>query len=238
MNLVVLQTKLSTSFEQNLINLELLITNTVESSFILAPELCLTGYSYDNMQEAANFSEKAINVLTRLSSNRTIAITLMTKIYGEYLNTLHIFHKNKLVHTQSKHQLFVLNEEKDRFKAGSLEDIKLIEIEGLKIGCLICFELRFIELWQRLQGADIILVPALWGESRKENYETLTQALAVTNQCFVMASSSATATCAKGSGIITPFGKAFRDDNRELLQKDVDLIEIQDMKKYLYVGIK
>lgn len=237
MNLVALQTKPSNNFEANLANLELLIANCDEKSFIAAPELALTGYAYERQEEASELSKKAIEVLKELSKNKTISITLLTEKNNQYFNTLFIFHQSKIVHTQSKYHLFVLNEEKEHFAQGEIEDIQVIEIEGLKVGAMICFELRFIELWQKLRGADIILIPAMWGAKRKDNFEALTKALAITNQCFVLASSSASEDCAKGSGIISPLGYEYRDDEKELIKKDVDLDEITQMRTYLNVGI-
>jgi predicted amidohydrolase len=86
-----------------------------------------------------------------------------------------------------------MNDERKYFKAGEIEDIKVIKLGELKIASLICFELRFTELWEKLKGADIIFVPAMWGTLRKEHYETLTKALAIANQCFVVASDSMSA---------------------------------------------
>lgn len=237
MNLTALQTKITQDFGANLQKLELLILNCKPGSFILAPELAVTGYSYDNMDLAVEYSQKAIASFLKLSTDRTISLTLMTKEDNQYFNTLHIFHKGQIVHTQSKHKIFVMNDERKYFTPGLLEDIKIINIDGLKVAALICFELRFIELWQQLQGADLILVPAFWGAPRKNNYETLTHALAVANQCFVIASGCANDECAKSSAIISPFGNKYQDDIKELLTLDVDLSEIKNMREHLYVGI-
>lgn len=238
MNLTVLQTQTSNDFSANLQKLELLMLYCKKGDFILAPELAVTGYSYDNMDLAVEYTNLAIDSFTKLSSEKTIAITLITKEGSNYYNTLHIFHDGKIVHQQSKYQIFVLNQEKDYFTPGNIEDIKIIDINGVKIAALICFELRFIELWKQIQGADIILVPAMWGKARKENYETLTKALAVANQCFVMASGSANEDCARSSAIITPNGKTFQDDMKEIITKTINLDEIKQMRSHLYVGIE
>ncbi len=238
MNLISLQFKTIDNFQKNLEKLVSLIDQAPENAFILAPELCLNGYAYDRLDEAVTISKKAIKILKELSSNKTIALTL-TEAQGEkHINTLYVFHKNEIVHTQSKYELFVLNDEKKYFTQGNLEDIKIFEIDGLKVAALICFEIRFIELWQKLQGADLILIPAMWGILRKENFEILTQALAVANQCFVLVADSANEEMAKSSGIITPFGDTYRDDNKEFLIQDVDLNEIKKMRRYLNIGIK
>lgn len=237
MNLVSLQTITEDDFENNLSNLIKLINKIDDNSFIVAPELCLNGYAYDRLNDAVTISNKAIPILKELSINKTITLTLTQEKDNKHINTLFIFHKGKIIHTQSKVELFVLNDERKYFTAGDLDDIKIIEIDGLKIAFLICFELRFIDLWKRVQGADIVAIPAMWGKLRKENFETLTRGLAVMNQCFVIASDSANDDMAKSSGIISPFGDEYRDDSKTILQKNVDLFEIKKMRRYMKVGI-
>ncbi len=237
MNLISLQIETSSEFEANLSKLMILIDKQVSNSFILAPELCLNGYAYDRLEDAVNITNKAIIELEKLSKDKTISLTMTTKKNNNFLNTLFIFHKGKIVHTQSKNKLFVLNDERVYFTAGSEDDIKVIQVGDLKVACLICFELRFIDLWKKIQGADLVLIPAMWGSLRKENFETLTRALAVMNQCFVLAADSANDDMAQSSGIISPFGDQYRDDSKEVLIKELDLREIKKMRRYMQVGI-
>lgn len=237
MNLIALQFKTTNNFEENLQKLVSLVQNTPSRSLVLAPELCLSGYSYDNMDNAVNTTNIAIPILEKLSQNKIISLTMTTKENDKFYNTAFIFADGSIVHTQSKHNLFPLGEEEKYFTRGSKDDIKIIEIDGLKIASLICFELRFIDHWEKLKGADIILVPAMWGKIRKEHFETLTKALAIINQCYVIASDSANDDMAKGSGIITPFGEELRDDNSESITKKFDRTLITKMRRYLNIGI-
>lgn len=96
MKLIALQTKTKKNFKKNLDNLIELIESCEEGSFILAPELCLTGFCYDRMDEASELTEKAKKKLKKLSKDRTIAITFIEKEDIDYYNTLYIFHKGKL----------------------------------------------------------------------------------------------------------------------------------------------
>ena len=237
MKLISLQLKTSSNFKKNFIKLEKKILNTEYDSFILTPELYLTGYSYNRLEEAVLFTQKTIKTLKTLSKNRTIAITMTTKKNNKYFNTLHIFHKEIIVHTQSKAILFVLDDERKYFTAGNIEDIKVIDIEGIKIAALICFELRFVELWKQVQGADIILVPAMWGKLRKEHFESLTKSLAIANQCYVIASDSANNNMAKSSSIISPFGKITMDDRKKVISSIYNAKEIRKMRRYINIGI-
>ena len=74
MNLIALQTKTLHSFQENLDHLKELILQCEDNSFILAPEVCLTGFCYEKMEEASEFNKKAIEELRLLSTNKTIAL--------------------------------------------------------------------------------------------------------------------------------------------------------------------
>lgn len=238
MNLVALQTSYSKDFQKNLDNLVKLIDSCEDNSLILAPELSLSGYSYERFDEAAAFSELAKEKLLELSEKKSIALTMIIKSKESFYNRFFLFSKKRVIHTQDKYRLFPLGNEAKYFTEGLESDIKIYEFNGLKIATLICFEMRFTQYWQKLLGADIILVPALWGANRKVHYESLSKALAIANQCFVLASNSANEEDAKGSGVITPFGEEFRDDKKELISKKIDLNEIKKMRKYIDIGLK
>ncbi|PUE64897.1 carbon-nitrogen hydrolase family protein [Arcobacter lacus] len=237
MKLIALQIKTSNNFQENLDNLKELINSCEENSLILAPELALSGFSYDRMDEASSFSIKAIEEIKELSTNKIIALTLIIKKDENFYNTLNIFHNQKIIHTQSKFKLFPLGDELTHFKSGNLEDIKIININGLKIATLICFELRFPKLWEKVKGADIILNPAMWGIKRKDHYESISKALALVNQCFVIACNSADDNMAKGSAIISPFGNVIKDDNKNKIETTFDIEEIKKVRRYIDIGL-
>ena len=237
MKLIALQIKTTQNFQENLNHLKNLINSCKSDSLIVAPELALSGFSYDRMEEASAFSQKAIEEIKALSENKIIALTFITKKDENFYNTLYIFHNFNIVHTQSKVKLFPLGNELEYFKAGNVDDIKIIEINGLKIATLICFELRFPELWQKIKGADIILNPAMWGIKRKDHYESISKALALVSQCFVVACNSADDNMAKGSAIINPFGIVKKDDENEIIEDFFDKNEIKKVRTYINIGL-
>lgn len=237
MKLIALQIKTISDFQQNLEHLKKLILDCSEDSLIVAPEIALSGFCYDRMEEASIFSLKAIEELRKLSNNKIIALTFITKENNQYFNTLKIFHNKIIIHSQSKIKLFPLGNELEHFKAGNEEDIKIIDVNGIKIATLICFELRFPLLWEKVKGADIILNPAMWGLKRKDHYETISKSLALVNQCFVVASNSADENMGKGSAIISPFGNVTRDDSKEIIEANFDSDEIKKVRKYIDIGL-
>lgn len=238
MNLITLQTNISNNYETNLENLKQLIIDASDDSIILAPELALTGYSYHNIDEAANFTTKAIEEIKKLSQNKSIALTMITKEDENYFNTFFLISDKEIVHQQSKNKLFTLNDEEVYFCAKGEHHINIFEHKGIKIGVLICFELRFIELWQNLRGADLILVPAMWGSQRKENFITLSNALATINQCYVMSSSPTNEEFSANSAIISPNGEALRDNSKKVITSSFDFNEIKKIRRVLYTGLR
>ena len=233
-----LQVKTGQNFEENLTHLKNLILDCESDSIILAPEVCLTNFCYQRMDEASEFAKVATETLLRLSSDRTIAITMIEKYRDGFYNNLKVFHKGELLHKQSKHKLFPLGNEHLHFQSGDIAEIAPFKIDDLTCGAINCFELRFIELWERVKGCDLIFVPAQWGKERKDNFETLCKALAITMQSFVLASSGANDTCAKGSGIISPFGLALTDDSKEVVAMRADFNAVSQVRKYINIGLK
>jgi predicted amidohydrolase len=66
----------------------------------------------------------------------------------------------------------------------------VVDIDGVRVGLSICYDLRFPELYrlQALAGAQILLVPAAFTRhTGRAHWELLLRARAVENQCFVIA---------------------------------------------------
>ena len=83
----------------------------------------------------------------------------------------------------------------------------------------------------------MIAVPSWWGVLRTQHFTIFTQALALTNQCYVVASDSKNEDCTKMSGIITPQGVATRNGNKACLCVPYSTKEIQLMRRYMDIGI-
>ncbi|MGI0407317.1 carbon-nitrogen hydrolase family protein [Helicobacter himalayensis] len=233
-----LQVKIGLDFEANLKKVCALLEQCQEDSIVCTPEVVFSGFAYQKMAEAVEFSKIATESLLEFSKSRTIITTMIEQKRNQYFNNLKVFHKGEVIHSQAKHKLFMLGEEHLHFGAGRLEDIVPFYIDSLKCAAINCFELRFIDLWKRAQGADIIFVPAIWGKARKEQFESLCKALAIINQAFVVASDGANDTMAKGSAIITPYGVVYKNDKKEIISAQVDLSEITKMRKYIQTDLK
>lgn len=81
------------------------------------------------------------------------------------------------------------------------------------IGVMTCFDLRFPELARKLVwgGAELLLISALWPESRRAHFDCLLRARAIENQCFVAAANAcghvADYVMGGGSKVIAPTGE-------------------------------
>ncbi len=231
--IIVLQLKNNPNYANNLEKIKHYINKLPNDAVILAPEVCLTDYDYENLDKACEFSEVALKELLSLVENQILALTLLRKIDGKVVNQAVVLHKGRVIHTQNKHKLFKLGNEHLFLEAGDGEDIKIFEVDGIKFGLLICFELRFKELWQKLEGADVILVPSQWGISRKRHLELLGNALAVVNQCYVAVANSSKADMASSSAIYAPMGGVTIDDASECIKSILDFKQIKFMRRYL-----
>lgn len=235
MNLVSLHFQYGDDFSINLERLKSLVLQTPPGSIVLSPELALSGYITKKL-DLTDFNSKVFEVLENLSRGRVICLTLIIEEREIRYNRFIAFLNGKQIYAQNKAKLFEMNKEHHFFKAGDTQDIKLFEAFDLKIGVLICFELRFTALWEQLKGADVILIPAMWGKIRKQHLDILSNSLAIANQCFVIVSDSPNTEFTQINHIITPFGEKLENAG-ELNIQNVDLNEIKKMRRYLPVGI-
>ena len=106
----------------------------------------------------------------------------------------------------------------------------LVDVGGLLVCPMICYDLRFPELWRlaRLAGAQAFSIGASWPAVRQGHWRSLLIARAIENQAFVFACNRCGADpyleYAGGSMIIDPTGEilAEADDTPALLQADID----------------
>ncbi len=226
------------SYEANLASLLELIHTAPSDAIIVLPELSITNFDYDNFEEAAAYAGVITQALLEIKSEQIIVVTMIEKREdAHFYNIAKVFHRGVIVHEQAKVELFKFGGEHDYFSAGSADEIVTFEVDGLRFGVLICFEIRFKRFWQQLEGADILLIPAQWGKLRTQNFVSLTNALAIINQCYVVASDTSNSDTTGMSGIITPFGEERRNGEETLIVEQYKEKEVLKMRRYLDVGI-
>jgi len=230
---VTLQLPSEKRYQSNLEKLLFYIRNHADKEIIVAPEVFLTAYDYEHLATAAKFSAKALKVLKQEIDEQIVVFTLLIEEKSVFYNQAVVIHRHKIVHRQEKVKLFKLGDEDIYLTAGKKKRIKPFEIDGVKYAMLICFELRFKELWKQIEGADVVFVPARWGLPRKRHLEILSQALAVMNQCYVIVANSSDSDMASSSAIISPNGDVVMDDSKEAIEGMIDFREIKKIRRYI-----
>lgn len=69
-------------------------------------------------------------------------------------------------------------------------EVVCVDMDGLRVGLSICYDLRFPELYRKLtrMGAEVLLVCAAFtATTGKDHWHVLLQARAIENQCYVVA---------------------------------------------------
>ncbi|WP_404475490.1 carbon-nitrogen hydrolase family protein [Microbacterium aerolatum] len=100
--------------------------------------------------------------------------------------------------------------ESDWIEAGALDEPQTVDIDGLRVAMMTCYDLRFPEVARTLvdAGADIIVVPAEWvrGPLKEHHWTTLLAARAIENTVYVVAADHPTPIGVGHSQIIDPQG--------------------------------
>jgi predicted amidohydrolase len=226
------------SYEANLDTLVSLLDRCPEGAIVVAHEVCLTNFDYDRFEAAAAFAGTADAVLREHTKDRTLIVTMIERRDDGIYNVAKAYHRGEVVHEQAKAKLFLFGGEHEWFAFGKEEEITVFEIDGIRMGILICFELRFTPLWQRLRGAEIVAIPAQWGKLRAEHFDILGKALALANECYVLQSDTFNEEMCGLSGIVTPFGACERNGDREILTGTFEMSEVKKMRRYLDIGIR
>jgi predicted amidohydrolase len=232
-SIALLQLKTDSSYRDNLKKLIKYIKSNLDKELIVAPEVYLTGYDYEHFDKAVEFYNEAIDAILPLIDKQILVFTIIKEESGDIVNQATIIHNHKIVYRQNKYKLFKIGNEDRYFTAGDKSLIEPFEINGIRYGVLICFELRFKDLWKQLEKVDIVIIPAMWGKPRKSHLEVLSRALAIMNQCFVVVCNSANDDMAKSSAIIHPWGEVVMDDSAELITDIVNLKEVKKVRRLI-----
>lgn len=73
---------------------------------------------------------------------------------------------------------------------GAGKEVVTFDLDGVRVGCAICYDLRFPELFRALAdaGCQVIAIPAAFTlQTGKEHWEPLLRARAIESQCFILA---------------------------------------------------
>ena len=115
------------------------------------------------------------------------------------------------------------------------------EVDGVRTGLSICYDLRFPELYRRLAvegDARVLVVPAAFMmHTGRDHWEVLLRARAIENQCYVVAAGQIgdhepRRTCFGRSMIIDPWGTVLAQapDTVGIVTADLDLGRLEQIR--------
>lgn len=120
-------------------------------------------------------------------------------------------------------------------------ELTVAEVDGIKVGLSICYDLRFPELYRALTvaGAEVIAVPSAFTvPTGQAHWETLLRARAIENQVFVLAPAqtgqhSASRSSYGHSLIIDPWGRILAAAAREetILEATLELDQVRSVRQ-------
>ncbi len=122
-------------------------------------------------------------------------------------------------------------------------DTVVADVDDLRVGLSICYDLRFPELYRRLaeDGAQVLLVPAAFmAHTGRDHWEVLLRARAIENQCYVVAAGQIGdhepgRTCFGRSMVIDPWGTVLTQlpDEPGVVTADLDLDRLTRIRRDL-----
>jgi predicted amidohydrolase len=122
-------------------------------------------------------------------------------------------------------------------------DLVGADVEGVRVGLSVCYDLRFPELSRQLaiDGAQVLVVPAAFmAHTGRDHWEVLLRARAIENQCYVVAAGQIGdhdpgRTCFGRSMVVDPWGTvvAQAPDEVTVVAADLDLQRLRRIREEL-----
>ena len=172
-----------------------------QTELIVLPEMFTTGFSMESEKLAQTMEGPAVNWMKIKAAQKKAVVTgsLIIKEQGLYYNRLIWMLPNGQSGIYDKRHLFAYGEENLHYTRG---DRRLIaSLKGWKICLNVCYDLRFPEWTRQMRRVnpegqeaapggeaeyDALVFVANWPQRRIQAWQTLLQARAIENQCYVI----------------------------------------------------
>ena len=159
------------------------------AGMVVVSEMWSTGFSMNSLEIAerpdgptATFMKETA---ARTGSWLVGSFPELTEGYEKPTNRLLMAGPDGEDHRYSKIHPFTYAKEDEHYAAG--RDRLTLEVEGVRVTPLICYDLRFTDLfWDEAATTDCYIVPANWPEARRVHWSTLLRARAIENQAYVV----------------------------------------------------
>ena len=155
---------------------------------VILPELCLTGFTM-NTDLAEPVGGESEHFFSNIASalGVFVVVGLAVRTGAGVANQAVVFGSNgQVLSRYNKIHPFTLLSENEYYSCGS--DPVLVDIDGIMVSTLICYDLRFPETFRTAvaNGAELFIVIANWPRQRMEHWHALIAARAIENQAYVI----------------------------------------------------
>lgn len=168
------------SLEERIMSIE----NSVD--MIVLPEMFTTGFSMDgNLAEPMNLTTTRWMQQMAARTGALLIGSFIVKESGKLYNRACCVFPDHTIRYYDKRHLFRMGAENDTYTGGAERIV--IEWKGWRICPLICYDLRF-PVWSRNDAEvpfDLLVYIANWPARRAHAWNTLLQARAIENLCYV-----------------------------------------------------
>lgn len=197
------------------------------SDVLILPELWSTGYYPTPVNNFADINgentTKFICEMAKKFGVNIIAGSVIAEIEGKFFNRCIVSKRNgEIIALYDKAHLFSFADEEKIFSAG--KNFVTFELDGVKCGIIICYDLRFPEFIRKiaLNNIEVLFCSAAWSLQRLQPRQILTKARAIENQIFVVFANSA-----GKSEIVNPAGETIAESGtgEQILTAEIDLNE-------------
>ncbi|MCO6523889.1 MAG: deaminated glutathione amidase [Candidatus Schmidhempelia sp.] len=221
---------------------------TAKAQLLVLPEGILARDINDpdlNCKQAQPLDGPFVNELLKVS--QSMALTTIMTIHtpasgGLTYNTLVAIHQGKIVAKYRKLHLYDAFMDKESEKVMAGEQVPpLLDIGGVKLGLMICYDLRFPELARRLvlDGADVLVLSAAWvrGSLKESHWEILLRARALENTAYIIGVNECGVRNIGCSMVVDPLGVIVAQAAEEpnLIFADIDQKRIAHVRQILPV---
>jgi len=208
---------------------------------VLLPEMFTSGFTMNANKVAETEGGPTLKWMHYWAEKKDILIggSLVIQEEGKLYNRFVMVGANGIIARYDKRHRFTLAGEDLTYSKGS--NSGLFEYKGWKICLRICYDLRF-PVWNRnTTDYDLLLFVANWPVARITAWDTLLQARAIENVCYVVGVNriglDANNLMYPGhSAIYNPLGKRLSEEfssNETSVRAQVDYLELQALRKQL-----
>ena len=159
------------------------------AELVVLPEMTTTGFTMDTAHQAESRDGASLTGLRALARDAGVALVGGVPIReGEscYNMAFLIDAQGEVVAEYRKQRVFRYAREGEHYVSG--ESACVAELNGVRVALLICFDLRYPELFRAVaRDVDAIILIANWPASRRAHWDALIVARAIENQCYVAA---------------------------------------------------